>query len=97
MKAVFVSYDQAHADDVQRALGHVQQRGFTLWEQTQGRGSVNGDPHLNSHAWPSNNASLLTFMEDAKVKPFMDQMRRLDADHPLLGLRAFVLPVEDAM
>ena len=28
MKAVFVSYDQAHADDVMRALGHVQQRGF---------------------------------------------------------------------
>ena len=50
MKAVFISFDQAHKDDVIRILDKYLIRGFTLWEGTQGRGTEGGEPHYGSHA-----------------------------------------------
>lgn len=97
MKAVFISFDQAHRESVIQALNSSMMRGFTLWEQTQGRGSEKGEPHYGSHAWPSENSSILSVCDDEKVPAILERLKKIDADKPNLGLRAFVIPVEQML
>ena len=58
MKAVFLSYNQALTDRVNAILDEQGIRGFTRGALTEGRGSVDGEPHYGTHAWPSMNAGL---------------------------------------
>ena len=97
MKAIFIAFDQAHRESVIEALGSSLQRGFTCFEQAQGRGSVNGEPHYGSHAWPGQNSAIITMCEDDRVQPILGRLKKIDEESPMLGLRAFVLPVEEAL
>ncbi len=97
MKAIFIAYDQAHHDSVVEALGSSMQRGFTCFEQAQGRGTKTGEPHFGSHAWPGMNSAIITMCEDDRVPIILERLRRVDQEKPMLGLRAFVLPVEQAL
>lgn len=97
MKAIFIAYDQAHHDSVIEALSSCMQRGFTCFEQAMGRGSLKGEPHYGSHAWPGMNSAIITMCEDDRVSHIFDRLRKLDEEKPMLGLRAFVLPVEQAL
>ncbi|MDO5571671.1 MAG: P-II family nitrogen regulator [Bacteroidales bacterium] len=94
MKAIFVAFDQAHYDNIMQVLTRLSQRGFTYWENVQGRGSKNGEPHLGSHAWPSTNSSLMLMVEDEKVDSVLNALQALDKSKEALGLRAFVMNVE---
>lgn len=97
MKAVFIAFDQAHRESVIEALSSSMQRGFTLFQQAQGRGSKTGEPHYGSHAWPSENSAVFAMCEDDRVAPLLARLKKLDQERPMLGLRAFVLPVEQAL
>ena len=97
MKAVFISYNQAHTLQVNALLDELEIRGFTRWALTEGRGSSEGEPHYGTHAWPSMNTSLLVFMEEQAVAPLLDALKALDAEAPQQGLRAFVLDAEKGM
>ena len=97
MKAVFVTYNQAHTLQVNALLDTLGIRGFTRWALTEGRGSTDGEPHYGTHAWPSMNTSLLVFMEDGDVAPLLEALRTLDAEAPGQGLRAFVLDATEGM
>lgn len=97
MKAVFISYNQAHTLEVNQALDKLEIRGFTRWALTEGRGSKDGEPHYGNHAWPSMNTSLLIFMEAGKVAPLLKALKAIDSDAPQQGLRAFVMDAEAGM
>ena len=97
MKALFIAYNQAYNEEIVNLLEDCGQRGYTLWNEIGGRGSVDGEPHLGSHAWPTQNHAVLTVLDDALVPKVMARLRQTDADNALLGLRAFVLPVEEAL
>ena len=94
MKAVFLSYNQALTDRVHAILDEQGIRGFTKWALTQGRGSVDGEPHYGTHAWPSMNASILAIVEDGQVAPLMEAFRAMDAATKMPGSRAFVGHIE---
>ncbi|MDE6574804.1 MAG: hypothetical protein K2L84_05700 [Muribaculaceae bacterium] len=95
MKAIFIAFDQAHYQRIIDMLERSNCRGFTSWEQVAGRGSVNGEPHYGSHAWPSLASSILTVVEDHRVPVVMEKLRQFNDERPKLGLRAFVWSVED--
>ena len=97
MKAIFVAYNQAYNEEIVELLEKLGQRGYTVWQDVGGRGSVDGDPHLGSHAWPTQNHAVLSVVEDALVKDIMQALREKDAAYPDLGLRAYVLPVEEVL
>ncbi len=97
MKAVFISYNQAHTLQINAMLDRLDIRGFTRWALTEGRGSSEGEPHYGTHAWPSMNSSLLVFMEPDRVDTLLDALRALDAEAPRQGLRAFVLDAQPGM
>ena len=97
MKAIFVAYNQAYNQEIVELLENLGQRGYTVWENVGGRGSVDGEPHLGNHAWPTQNHALLTAVEDSLVPRVMKALRETDAANKDLGLRAYVLPVEDTL
>ena len=94
MKAVFIAYNQAYNEEIVELLEKHRQRGFTRWTDIQGRGGFNGTPHMGSHAWPEQNHAVLTFIDDDKVRPLLDDLKIKDEASPDLGLRAFVWNVE---
>ena len=97
MKAVFISYNQALNERVMSALDRQHARGFTKWDLTLGRGSVDGEPHYASHAWPGMNTSILTIVNEEKVKPLLKMLKEIDESAPQHGLRAFVWDITDQM
>ena len=97
MKAIFVAYNQAYNQEIVELFEQMGQRGYTAWEEIGGRGSVDGEPHLGNHAWPTQNHALLTVLEDSLAPKVMAALRETDAANVKLGLRAYVLPVEEAL
>jgi len=94
MKAIFISYNQAYNEEIVQMLESVRQRGYTQWQDIQGKGGFNGIPHLGDHAWPEQNHAILTMVPDEKVRPILDALRVKDEASPDLGLRAFVWNIE---
>ena len=95
MKAMFIAYNQAYNEEIVELLAAFGQRGFTRWENVEGKGSFNGIPRLGSHAWPEmNHAVLVMLKDDAKVAPLLEALGEKDREAPDLGLRAFVWNVE---
>jgi len=97
MKSIFISFDQAYYEQVLAILSINHVRGYSGWESVIGRGSVNGEPHFGTHAWPALNTAIITVVDDAKVKPVLDDLRALDATSERMGIRAFVWNIEDGM
>ena len=97
MKAVFIVYNQAYGDEIVAVVESLGQRGFTRFDGVGGRGSLNGIPHLDNHAWPEYNDALLLMVEDSTVAPLMDALRAKDAETPDLGIRAFSWNLEQIL
>ncbi len=94
MKAVFISFNQALTERVHKILDDQSIRGFTKWDLTEGRGTIDGEPHHGTHTWPSMNSSILTIVEDHKVEALMEALREMDKVTKMQGSRAFVWNIE---
>lgn len=97
MKAIFITYDQAHHEVIIDALTRLNCRGFTAFGNVLGRGSKTGDPHYGSHAWPGLAQAIITVVEDNQVDSVLKRLKEIDDNRPLLGLRAFVWNVEKSI
>ena len=94
MKSVFITFDISHKEAVINILTHNNCRGFSFFDQMQGRGSVSGDPHYGTHAWPSICGSVISIVEDKVVDNILAAIKDLDEQSPQLGIRAFVWDIE---
>ena len=94
MKSVMITFDQAFYERIIETLDRMNCRGFTYWQQVQGRGSKTGEPHYGPHAWPSMCSAIMTVVDDAKVDPLLEVLHAMDQETEMLGLRAFVWNVE---
>jgi nitrogen regulatory protein PII len=90
MKAILIVYNQAHTEKVEFMLDKLEIRGFTRWENIQGRGSDNGEPRMGTHTWPEMNSSTLTVVDDQKVDVLLESVKKLNAINEEVGIRAFV-------
>ncbi len=97
MKSVFISFDQAYYEQILHILDYSHIRGFTRWDNVQGRGSETGEPHYGSHAWPTLNSAIIIVIPEEKVKPLFKALKALEATSDLMGLRAFVWNIEDSI
>ena len=97
MKAIFIAFDQAHYEKIISLLDKRNCRGFTAWEQVQGRGSKTGEPHYGSHAWPSMASSIMTIVDDSRVDEVLSALKALDEETPMLGLRAWSWNIEKSI
>lgn len=94
MKSVMIFFNQANTERIEYLLDEMQIRGFSFWENVQGRGTVNGDPHRGTHTWPEMNNAVMTVIEDDKVEELLLSIRKLDKRNPEVGVRAFVWNIE---
>jgi nitrogen regulatory protein PII len=90
MKAVMIIYNQAHTEKVEYMLDKLGIKGYSLWENVQGRGTRTGVPHLGTHTWPEINKSVLSIVEDTVVDTLLDKIKKIDAINEEVGIRAFV-------
>lgn len=94
MKSVLIVFNQANTERVEYLLDVLSIRGFTFWENVQGRGHINGDPRRGTHTWPEMNNAVMTVIEDDKVEPLLLAVRKLDLRNPEVGVRAFVWTID---
>jgi len=97
MKAVLIVYGQSLTEPVELLLNKLNIRGFTRWDEVQGRGSENGEPHYGTHAWPSKNGSVLTIIDEQKVDELLSSLRSINEQAEQQGLNAFVWNIEKMM
>jgi nitrogen regulatory protein PII len=90
MKAIMIIYNQANTEKVEYMLDKLGIRGYSLWENVQGRGTNTGVPHLGTHAWPEINKSVLAVVEDELVDKVLETVKKIDAINEEVGIRAFV-------
>ena len=93
MKAVFIVYNQAYTEKVEYMLDRLEIRGYTKWSDVQGRGSVNGNPHMGTHTWPELNSATMTIIDDEKVNIVLEKVQKLNSTNEEVGIRAFVWDV----
>jgi len=93
MKAIMIIYNQAHTEKVEYMLDKLGIRGYSLWENVQGRGTSTGVPHMGIHTWPEINKSVLTVIEDNLVDKVLDTVKKIDSINEEVGIRAFVWDV----
>lgn len=94
MKAVFIPYNQAFKERLITILDRMNIRGFTMWDQVQGRGSEKGEPHYGDHAWPTMNSAILAIVPAEKIDPLLERIHDLDIETENLGIHAFVWNIE---
>ncbi|MBO5829064.1 MAG: P-II family nitrogen regulator [Paludibacteraceae bacterium] len=97
MKSVLIIYNQANTERVEFMLDKLGIRGFTFFEQVQGRGTKDGDPHRGSHTWPEMNSAIITVIEDSQVESLLSAVKKLDMRNPAIGVRAFVWNIEQTV
>ena len=90
MKAIMIIYNQSHTEKVEYLLDKLGIKGYSLWENVQGRGTSTGVPHLGTHAWPEINKSVLTIVDDELVETVLEKVKKIDAVNEDVGIRAFV-------
>ncbi|HLN21498.1 MAG TPA: hypothetical protein VK213_10440 [Bacteroidales bacterium] len=93
MKAVMIIYNQAHTEKIDYMMDKLGIKGYSLWENVQGRGTSSGVPHLGTHTWPEINKSLLAIVDDSLVDTILDKVKRIDVINEEVGIRAFVWDV----
>ena len=94
MKAVFIVFNQANTERVEYMLEVLKVRGFTFFEQVQGRGSETGEPRRGTHTWPEMNSAIITMVDDSKVDELLETVHKLDLRNKEIGGRAFVWNIE---
>jgi nitrogen regulatory protein PII len=94
MKAVFIIYNQTNTERVEYLFDRLAIRGYTIWEQVSGRGSVDGEPRQGTHTWPEMNSAAITMVEDERVPDLLKYIKKMDERNPEAGVRAFVWNIE---
>ena len=93
MKAVMIIYNQAQTEKVEYIIEKLGIKGYSLWEDVQGRGSKTGIPHLGTHTWPEINKIMLAVVDDDQVNALLDKVKKIDSINEEVGIRAFVWDV----
>ena len=94
MKSVFIVYNQANTERVEYILDALNIRGFTYWENVQGRGTKNGEPRRGTHTWPEMNSAVMTVVPDEKVPELLETVKKLDNRNREVGVKTFVWNIE---
>ncbi len=94
MKAVMIIFNQASTEKVEFILDRLHVRGYTWWNDVQGRGTETGEPRKGTHTWPEMNSALMAVMPEEKVEPLLEAVKKLDEINKEVGIRAFVWSIE---
>ena len=95
MKMVFITYNVAINDEVMEMLERHGVETYTRWEHVTGVGKSSG-PHLDTHVWPARNSAIATATTDEKARALLEAVREMRQSMSGEGVKAFLIPVEEA-
>jgi len=93
MKAVFIIFNQAHTERLEYVFDRLGIRGYTWWQEVQGRGSESGEPRMGTHTWPEMNSAAITMIPDEQLEILLQDIKKIDEVNREVGIRAFVWEV----
>ena len=94
MKLLLITYYEAIDMEVTELVESAGAQGYTKWTRVIGKGAASG-PHFLTKIWPPGNNVLAVALDDDKARLLMDKIRAMREKVSALGLKAFLLPVED--
>ncbi|MFA6676457.1 MAG: PG0541 family transporter-associated protein [Bacteroidales bacterium] len=97
MKSVFIVFNQSNTERVEYILDVLKIKGFTMFEEVQGRGSDKGEPRRGTHTWPELNSAMMVVVEDERVDELLLTIKKLDKRNESVGVHAFVWNIEKSI
>lgn len=95
MKMAMISYNEAIESDVMDVLSSCALKNYTKIAGTFGKGASSGT-HLGNDIWPGRNSLLYVACDENQAKQMLAGVRELRKKLGKEGIKAFVLPVEEA-
>ncbi|KAF0159035.1 MAG: putative cytosolic protein [Syntrophaceae bacterium] len=96
MKMFFVVYAEASDESVSAAFKEAGYKSYTKIHGATGEGQES-EPKLDTHFWPGRNNTLMLAVPDEEIQKLIGLVRRLRAEQPRAGLRAFTFPLEECV
>ncbi len=96
MKMFFVIYAEASDASVTNAFKNAGFKSYTKMHGATGEGEES-EPKLGTHYWPGRNNTLMLAVPDEDVASLIELVRKLKAEQPRAGLRAFTFPLEECI
>jgi hypothetical protein len=96
MKMLMVVCPQARQGDVQALIAKHGVHAYSEFQHVRGEGKTG--KHFGTHVWPEESVLIFTVVPDEKKDELVAALRQCATQlYPDEGLRAFVLPVEEAV
>ena len=96
MKMLMIVCPEQRQEELRTLLGRHGVHGYSEFRHVTGEGQTG--KHLGSHAWPAESLLMVSVVPDDKKDELVAALRRCATQlYPDEGLRAFVLPVEEAV
>jgi nitrogen regulatory protein PII len=96
MKMLMIICPDNRREDVHNVLHQHGVQGFSEMEGIKGEGKTG--KHFGTHTWPMESVMLLTVVPDDKAQALIEAMKECSKRlFPEEGMRAFLMPVEEAI
>ena len=95
LKMVMIVYNEAIDDEVMELLENCTMKNYTKMTGVFGKGATSG-VHLGNDIWPGRNNILFIASQETDAKKLVSSVRALRVKLGREGVKAFVLPVEEA-
>lgn len=97
MKGIMIIFNQALSEEIVELFDELEVRGFTKFNDLQGRGSIDGEPKMGTHTWPALNNAIFSVAPENKAKELIARLNEINAGAREQGLKAFSWNVEEAV
>lgn len=94
-KMVMIVYNEALDDEVMEVLNKCASNNYTKVTGVSGKGNASGT-HLGNDIWPGRNNILYIACEEKEAKELLSAVSSLRKNLGKEGVKAFVLPLEEA-
>lgn len=94
-KMVMIAYNEALDIEVMEIVGRFAVKNYTKIPGAFGRGTHSGT-HEGNDIWPGRNSIIYVACDEKQAKEMLEAVRELRSKVSHEGIKAFILPVEEA-
>jgi len=92
---VFIIYNRAIDEEMKDLMDSLDIKYYTRWTDVTGVGTKG--PNFGDHVWPGLNNVLMIVIDEELREDISSAIKNLREKFPAVGLKAFVLPVIEAL
>jgi len=96
MKMFLVVYGEACDENVVSEFKNAGFKAYTKMQGAMGEGE-GSEPKLGTHYWPGRNNTLFFAVKNEDIPKLCELARKIRAEHPRAGLKAFTFPLEECI